>query len=101
MSKNDDALDFNPFDGDFGEPGDRTLRDAMVKARKRHECTHCGGEIKKGETHRSRTDVICGDLLSYRWCALCCEAMRTELRELEEDHPCPSYPYESRAKEQP
>lgn len=92
------ALDFNPFEGDFGEPGDRTLRDALVTARKQHECTHCGGTISAGQKHRSRTDVICGDLLSYRWCSLCCDAMLIELQELDEDHPEPSMAYERRAK---
>lgn len=92
------VLDFNPFEGDFGEPGDRTLRDALVQAKKPHECTHCGGPIIVGEKHRSRTDVISGDLMSYRWCSLCCDAMLAEMKELDDDIPELSLPYERRAK---
>ena len=70
-----DVLAFDPFEGDFGEPGDVTFRDAMVKARKAHQCSHCDGSIAVGELHRSRSDKADGELMSWRWCALCCDAM--------------------------
>ena len=66
-------IDFNPFEGDDAD--ERVLTDAMVKGRKVYTCTHCKGPIAKGETHRSRRGVVDGELMSFRWCALCCEAM--------------------------
>lgn len=80
-------LDYDPFEGDFGCPGDKTLRDAMVKARKPHTCTHCAGLIGSGETYRSRTDVVDGDLMSWKWCALCCAAMVEEMGDHDGDYP--------------
>lgn len=89
------ALEFDPFEGDFGEPGDRTMKDAMVKARKPHTCAHCCGPIGIGETHRARTDVIAGDIMSWRWCALCCTAMVEQMNGDDDDE---RYPYEARTK---
>jgi hypothetical protein len=90
------ALDFDPFQGDFGTPGDRTLSDRMVKARKQHECCHCRGPILKGEQHRGRTDIADGELMSWRWCAACCAAMLAEMDGEDE-----SYPFEARAHVEP
>lgn len=72
------CLAADPFAGDFGDSGDKTLSDKIVKAAKDHEaaCHDCGGDIKKGEMHRSRTDVFVGDgMMSFRWCSACCHAM--------------------------
>lgn len=71
----EDVLAYNPFDGDFGEPGDRTLVDRMATARKRGPCHLCDGEIVPGERIRRRTDVASGEIMSFRWCAGCCVAM--------------------------
>jgi hypothetical protein len=65
----------DPFAGDFGDPGDRTLRDKMVSARKPAECHDCAQTIQPGERIRSRTDVADGEMMSFKWCRLCCEAM--------------------------
>lgn len=69
------VLATDPFAGDFGSPGDRTLKDKMATARKAGECQDCGQEIQPGERIRIRTDIFDGDLMSFRWCQLCCEAM--------------------------
>jgi len=71
-----DCLATDPFAGDFGDPGDRTLFDKIVRAAKPHPsaCHDCAGDIAKGERHRSRSDVADGDLMSFRWCAECCAA---------------------------
>lgn len=37
-------------------------------------CHDCGGDIAKGEYHRSRSDIADGELMSFRWCAECCAA---------------------------
>lgn len=69
------CLDFDPFEGDFGEAGDRTLSDKMVVARKAHQCSHCAGEIDKGERYRSRVEIFDGMMENFRWCPACCRVM--------------------------
>lgn len=89
-------LDYDPFQGDFGVPGDRTLSDSMVKARKAHQCSHCAGPIVAGETYRARSDIADGDLMTWKWCALCCAAMVEESAETEDEAKVPSFPFEKR-----
>lgn len=69
------VLMFDPFEGDFGSPGDKVLSDKMVVARKAHVCTHCSGPVATGERHRSRVEVVDGDMMAHRWCAACCDLM--------------------------
>lgn len=69
-----ECLASDPFAGDFGEPGDRTLRDKMVTARKGGFCHDCAGEIEPGTRVRSRTDLFGGEIMSFRWCEPCCRA---------------------------
>lgn len=83
MSKAQEQTDakiliFNPFDGDFGAPGDTVLSNKVVIARKERPCSHCGTDIKKGERVRSMSAKFEGQLMSYSWCALCCAAMATD-----------------------
>lgn len=75
-------LDFDAFQGDFGAPGDRVLTNKMGIARKPGECQDCGQEIKPGERVRMMSAVFDGELMRYRWCALCCAAMAS----YEQDH---------------
>lgn len=70
-----DCLACDPFEGDFGEPGDRTLKDKIATARKPGPCHLCGLEIQKGERIRTRTDIFEGEIMSFRWCSKCCVAM--------------------------
>ena len=70
-----DVLACEPFEGDFGEPGDRTLKDKMVNARKPGPCHLCRQEIKPRERVRTRADVSYGKIMTYRWCNSCCHAM--------------------------
>lgn len=69
------VLQTNPFEGDFGEVGDRTLKDKMVTARKATVCHDCAQAINPGDRIRSRTDIASGEMMSFRWCPLCREAM--------------------------
>lgn len=69
------VLATDPFAGDFGSPGDRTLKDKMGNARKAGPCQDCGQTIQPGERIRLRTDIFDGEMMSFRWCQLCCEAM--------------------------
>jgi hypothetical protein len=99
-------LDFNPFEGDFGSPGDRTLSDRMMKARKPHACTHCAGPIAVGESYRRRCDIEDDEMMLAKWCALCCAAMVEELNLMhgsddvdEDDSAEDRFPFEERWKE--
>lgn len=70
-----DCMSVNPFEGDFGSPGDRILRDKITIARKTHQCGMCRQQIHPGEKTRVLAAVFDGEMRSYRWCALCCAAM--------------------------
>lgn len=72
-------LGFDPFEGDFGSQGDRTLKDKMVTARVHQNCFHCNQTIVPGERHRSRVDLADGTFMKFRWCAGCCAAMILEM----------------------
>ena len=68
-------LKFDPFEGDFGMPGDRVFMNRMGIARKHGPCAHCGTEIIKGERIRRQVSKFDGELMTHRWCAMCCKAM--------------------------
>ena len=72
-------LGLDPFDGEFGDPGDKILSDKMVHARKKHQCFWCGRTVELKELHRSRVDIIDGELITYHWCSDCCTAMISDI----------------------
>lgn len=68
MADTDDLiLDFDPFEGDFGTPGDKVFSNRMVIARKPGPCSHCGTEITKGERIRRQNSKFDGGLMTHRW----------------------------------
>jgi hypothetical protein len=70
-----EALRYNPFDGDFGEVGDRELRDKIVTFRTGGCCHCCGQDIEPGTRGRSLTMLWVSDgVMSYRYCAPCTQA---------------------------
>lgn len=69
------ALMYDPFAGDMGSPGDRTLKNKMVTVRKQGECHNCTELIEVGTRARVVTDIFDGDLGYHRFCELCCRAM--------------------------
>ena len=69
------CLKTNPFEGDFGSPGDKVLRDKIATARKGGTCGMCRQEVDLGERVRTLVAVFDGALMSYRWCSTCCAAM--------------------------
>lgn len=75
MSIDQQILDFDPFEGDFGAPGDKVFTNRMSIARKPGPCAHCESEIAKGERVRRQVSKFDGELMTHRWCALCCKAM--------------------------
>ncbi len=70
-----ECLKTNPFEGDFGSPGDKVLKDKIGTARKGGTCGMCRQEIVPGERVRLLAAVFDGTLMSYRWCSECCAAM--------------------------
>jgi hypothetical protein len=71
------ALEVNPFEGDFGSPGDVTLSKKIVTLRKERECDHCGQMAKKGTRCRTQSEIFDGDLHRYTWCTDCTAALAT------------------------
>ena len=69
------CLQVNPFEDDFGVPGDRCLKDKIGHARKAGPCSLCGQEIQPKERIRMAAHIFDGKMHSYRWCAACCSAM--------------------------
>ncbi|MFA5420198.1 MAG: hypothetical protein WC341_17225 [Bacteroidales bacterium] len=92
-------MEYDPFDGDFGDPGDKILSDKMVLAKKEHQCFWCGLPIKPKELHRSRVDIINGELCSYRWCNDCCSAMVCDIESGTFDATAKRIEMQRRAKE--
>lgn len=75
MFNESDCLKYYPFDGDFGAPGDRTLSDRIVTARREGECHDCAQTIHRGERTRRLCAIFDKEMRSYRWCEACCCAM--------------------------
>jgi hypothetical protein len=69
------CLQVNPFEGDFGTPADRCLKDKVGIARKPGPCSLCGQEIQPKERIRMAAYIFDGEMHSYRWCSSCCSAM--------------------------
>lgn len=67
----------DPFAGDYdgAGSGDRVLSDKIVTARKGGECNTCGQQAQPGTRVRSRAEVYDGDLMNFRWCAICTAIM--------------------------
>ena len=70
-----ECLACNPFEGDFGEPGDRTLVEKIVTLRRPRKCALCGQMSVKGTRCRVNVEIFDGKLMSYTWCEECCSAM--------------------------
>ena len=75
MADIQEALEYDPFAGDFGEPDDVVLKDKIAIARKAGPCHICSSEIQPKEQMRLRTEVFGGEISTFRWCNDCCVAM--------------------------
>ena len=69
------TLCHDPFAGDFGDQSDRILSDKMVTARKGGRCHDCGEIAQPGTRNRVRSEVVDGEMMSFRWCEKCCFGM--------------------------
>lgn len=70
-----EALRANPFEGDFGDQGDKVLKDYIATARKARPCQDCADQIAPGTRVRLLSGRFDGQLRNYAWCAGCCAAM--------------------------
>ena len=70
-----ECLKYWPFDGDYGDPSDRILKDKIGIARKAGPCCECLTEIVPGERIRMIGAIFDGQMMSYRYCSACCTAM--------------------------
>lgn len=69
------VLEYDPFDGDFGDGSERTLTDEIRVAKRRGECRECGETITAGQLTRVIKKVDSDGFYGGRCCELCCNAM--------------------------
>ncbi len=69
------CLACDPFEGDFGSPGDKVFSDKIVIPRKSHECSCCTRLTDPGTKTRVITALFDGEPHQYRYCTHCCAAM--------------------------
>lgn len=70
-----EMLSWYPFEGDFGEQGDLSLSDKIVRAKTEHECGVCLETIHKNDDYRKLVMIWAGEGLNvYKFCLNCCRA---------------------------
>lgn len=69
------CLAINPFEGDFGAPGDRIFKDRIIRVRRPRTCGCCRLPLVAAEHARVIVALFDGDLMSYSFCERCCLAM--------------------------
>lgn len=69
------CLQLNPFDGDFGSPGDIIFSDRICIARTHCVCRDCLGAIEPKSQQRRLQAKFDDQMRTYRWCFDCCKAM--------------------------
>ena len=72
------CLHVDPFDGDFGDPEDRTLRDEIIRAGSDGPCSFCKKDITPGSEIRRIVHVFEGRIATQRYCTHCCAEMAQE-----------------------
>jgi len=70
-----ECLKYWPFDGDYGHPSDKILKDKIGIARKQGPCCECLTAIQPGERIRMIGAIFDDQMMSYRYCSACCTAM--------------------------
>ncbi|MDX7989494.1 hypothetical protein FE392_19780 [Xenorhabdus sp. 12] len=71
----DAVLSFYLFEGDFGDGSERCLKDKIGITRKESHCHICDEIIPQKSIARLSTWVFDGEILHYRCCTACCDAM--------------------------
>lgn len=80
------VLLMNPFEGDIIGPGDYTLKDKIVTARKQRGCSLCHNQIIPGTRIRTITEKFEGNLQYYCYCNDCCLAMEKSFEDDGEEY---------------
>lgn len=76
MIKNEkQALEVDPFEGDYGDSTDAVLKNLIVTVRKERPCSFCRRMIKAGERARSMTSLLDGEIMSHVFCDRCLNDM--------------------------
>lgn len=73
--KYNDSLDFNLFEGDFGDSSDTQLTNKIVKVRKEHECHICSNKTQVGSYARYDVWIFDGEFMKYYVCQDCLDAI--------------------------
>ena len=76
-----DCMAYNPFQGDFGAPGDRMLRDRILTCRRQRPCVVCSGTCKPRTQIRVQAAIIDGRIAPCSMCHGCCIAMAASWRD--------------------
>lgn len=71
------VLDYDPFDGDFGDGSERTLTDEIRVAQRAGTCRECAQPIVKGMLVRVIKKADSEGFYGGRVCEPCCDAMAT------------------------
>ncbi|MBD2782286.1 hypothetical protein [Xenorhabdus szentirmaii] len=83
MSRDQDYVDavlsFFLFEGDFGDGSERCLKDKIGMTRKESRCYICDETIIPKSTARLSTWVFDGEIMHYRCCTTCCDAMASSV----------------------
>jgi hypothetical protein len=69
------ALDYDPFDGDFGDGSERTLTDELRVAQRRGTCRECAQAIVKGQIVRVIKKADNEGFYGGRICEPCLDAI--------------------------
>ncbi|KAA1194838.1 hypothetical protein [Photorhabdus heterorhabditis] len=69
------VLAFDMFEGDFGDGSERCLKDKIGITRKESRCHICDEIIPAKSTARLSTWVFDCEIINYRCCEMCCDAM--------------------------
>lgn len=76
------VLDYDPFDGDFGDGTEHSIANEIRVAKRGGKCWQCGGPIQKGEVVRVFKIADSEGIYGGRCCRACCDAMA--VRDLDE-----------------
>ena len=71
------VIDYDPFDGDFGDGSERTLTDEIRIAKRGGTCRECAQPVTKGMLVRVIKKADSEGFYGGRVCEPCCDAMAT------------------------
>lgn len=69
------VLDYDPFEGDFGNGSERKLCDEIRVVKRRGKCRECGQDVARGTFARTIKKADSEGLYGGRICQDCCNCM--------------------------